>query len=129
MKTLTKMLVVLLALMTLLLPLVSCIGATPENTDEKTITVKVIHKDKKTNTFTITTNKSTLLASMQQEKLIEGDSQAAGFYVTTVDGEKADWNVDQSWWCLTKGGEMLLTGADSTPIADGETYEFTYTIG
>ena len=49
--------------------------------------------------------------------------------VNTVDGETADYARDQSWWCLTKGGEWIDTGVDSTMISDGEHYEFTYTIG
>ena len=49
--------------------------------------------------------------------------------VYTVDGETADWDRDQSWWCLTKNGDWMDTGVDDTVIADGEHYEFTYTVG
>ena len=28
-----------------------------------------------------------------------------------------------------KGGEMVNTGADQTPIADGDTFELTMTVG
>ena len=49
--------------------------------------------------------------------------------VHTVDGETADYSKDHSLWCLTKGGEWLDTGVDETLIADGEHYEFTYTVG
>ena len=63
------------------------------------------------------------------EGLIDGDESAYGLMVYTVDGETADWDRDQSWWCLTKGGEWMDTGVDDTLIADGDAYEFTYTIG
>ncbi len=49
-------------------------------------------------------------------------------FITTVDGETAD-DSQQQWWCITKGGEMLMTGAGETPVADGETYELTLTTG
>ena len=52
-----------------------------------------------------------------------------GFYITAVDGEVADWSVDEGWWCFTKGGEAMMTGAEATKIADGDVYEITYTVG
>ena len=41
-----------------------------------------------------------------------------------MDGVTADAEK-QEWWCITKNGEQLNTGADQTPIADGEHYELT----
>ena len=65
----------------------------------------------------------------QIDGLLAGEDSAYGLMVFTVDGETADWDRDQSWWCLTKGGEWLDTGVDDTLIEDGDHYEFTYTIG
>ena len=61
--------------------------------------------------------------------LIAGEESSYGLMVTTVDGETADYGRDQSWWCLTKDGAWMDTGVDDTMIADGDHYEFTYTIG
>ena len=58
----------------------------------------------------------------------EGTESAYGLFITTVDGETADDSLQQ-WWCITRSGEMLSTGADQTPIADGEQYELTLTEG
>lgn len=96
----------------------------------KTITLDVIHADSSANTFTISTDAENLRTALEQEEgLIDGEEGAYGLMVYTVDGETADWDRDQSWWCLTKDGEMLNTGVDDTIIADGDHYEFTYTIG
>ena len=96
----------------------------------KTIVLEVVHKDGSTKDFTIQTDAETLRAALEQvDGLIAGSESEYGLMVDSVDGEKADWSVDQSWWCLTKDGVMLDTGVDSTMIADGEHYEFTYTIG
>ena len=46
----------------------------------------------------------------------------------TVNGVTAD-DAQQQWWCFTKGGEMVNTGVDDTPIADGDTFEITLTTG
>ena len=128
----TKALVALLLVFVMLATLISC--TTPGDTTEgestvKTITVKIVHKDKSEKTVTVETEANTLLGALQQEKLVEGEDQSAGFYITAVDGETADWSVDQGWWCFTKGGDPMMTGADSTVIADGDAYEITYTVG
>ena len=47
---------------------------------------------------------------------------------SAVSPSTADESIQQ-WWCFTKGGEMLMTGVDTTPIADGEHYEITFTVG
>ncbi len=97
---------------------------------DKTIVLEVVHKDGSTKDFTIHTDAEALRAALEQEEdLIAGSESEWGLMVETVDGETADYSVDQSWWCLTKDGVMLDTGVDSTMIADGDHYEFTYTVG
>lgn len=128
MKLFTRFLTLTLVLLLLLVPLTSCNDVAPEE-KEITVTVKVVHKDKTEKVFTIETTETTLLGALQQEKLVEGEDQMAGFYITAVDGEVADWSVDEGWWCFTKGGEAMMTGAEATKIADGDVYEITYTVG
>lgn len=63
------------------------------------------------------------------EGLVDGEGKARwDFSLKSVDGETVD-DANQEWWCLTKGGESLMTGADSTPIADGDQFELTLTVG
>ena len=128
MKLFTRFLTLTLVCLLLLVPLTSCNDVAPEG-NEITVTVKVVHKDKTEKVFTIETTETTLLGALQQEKLVEGEDQMAGFYITAVDGEVADWSVDEGWWCFTKGGEAMMTGAEATKIADGDVYEITYTVG
>ena len=48
--------------------------------------------------------------------------------VTTVNGETADWDKDQAWWCLTDAtGEMTTVGVADIALHDGDSYAFTYT--
>nr|WP_325259308.1 hypothetical protein [uncultured Oscillibacter sp.] len=35
----------------------------------------------------------------------------------------------QQWWCITKGGERVNTGADAAPIADEDHFEITLETG
>ena len=82
---------------------------------EKTITVDVVLLDGSDTQTTITTS----------EEFLRG---AYGLFVTTVNGVTADDSKEQ-WWCITKGGEMVSTGVDTTPIADGDAFEITLTEG
>ena len=97
-------------------------------TGDKNITVTVVHGDESTKEFAINTSAENLRAACEEQGLIAGEDSDYGLYVLTVDGETAD-EAQQQWWCITKAGEMLMTGVDDTMIADGEQYEFTLTTG
>ena len=94
----------------------------------KQITVQVYTDGQMLREHEIRTTEEYLRGALEQEGLIAGEEQSAGFYVQTVDGVTADESQEE-WWCLTKGGESLTTGVDATPIADGDTFELTLTVG
>ena len=90
----------------------------------KTITVTVIQEGVEDKVFTIHTDAEFLRGALEQEKLVEGSESQYGLFVTTVDGVAVDESLRQ-WWCLNDGeGNMLDTGVDSTPIADGDAFQF-----
>ncbi len=95
---------------------------------QKNVAILVIHGDGSENTFSYTTDAQYLSELLTEEKLAEGTGSAYGMFITTVDGETAD-ESKQQWWCITQNGEMLNTGADQTPISDGEQYELTLKEG
>ena len=95
---------------------------------EKTITVEVVHKDGSLHAFTYHTDREYLGEVLVDENLVSGENGAYGMFITSVDGETAD-DANQEWWCITKKNERLNTSADQTPIADGDAYELTLTIG
>lgn len=94
----------------------------------KTVSVEVSAEDKSI-TFTIHTDKENLADALTDNKLVSGDESEYGLYIKEVNGIKADYDVDKAYWAISKDGEYLNTGADSTTIADGEHYELTYTKG
>ena len=94
----------------------------------KKLVVTVVHGDGSSKDFSIATDAEFLRGALEEQSLIEGSESEYGLFVTAVDGETADDSLQQ-WWCFTKGGEMLMTGVDATPIADGEHYEITLTTG
>lgn len=105
-----------------------CGPAKDTDDGEKQISVTVVHADGSRKQLTVNTDEQFLRGALEGEKLISGDESQYGLFVTTVDGETAD-SAKQEWWCFTKSGEMLSTGVDDTPIADGESYEITLTVG
>ncbi len=94
----------------------------------KKITVEVIQTDGSKESFEIRTDAEFLKEALDEKKLIEGKDSSYGFYVTTVHGVKAD-SAKEEWWAITKKGEMLMTGVSDTPIADGDVFELTLTVG
>ena len=101
----------------------------PETTaGAKEINVVVIHTDQTENTFTYQTDAEYLADVLLENKLVDGDMGSYGLFITTVDGETAD-DSKQQWWCITKGGEQVNSGADALPIADGDQFELTLTEG
>ena len=91
-----------------------------------TVQLQVKAEDKSV-TFTVHTDKKILGDALVEHKLIEGEQGAFGIYIKKVNGILADFDVDGTYWALYKDGEMLMTGADSTEISDGEHYEFVRT--
>ena len=94
---------------------------------EKNITVEVVGKDGNTTAFSLTTQATTLRAALEEEDLIAGDEGEFGLYVKVVNGETADYDVDQSYWYFYKGDEPLMDSVDKTYIADGDLYRIVYT--
>ena len=104
-------------------------GTGTDNAGEITITVEVINSAGEHTDHTITTKASKLADALLEAGFVEGPIEEYGLYITTVDGETADWNVDQSYWALSQNGEYLMTGASETDIHDGDHFELTYTKG
>lgn len=94
----------------------------------KAVTIQVTHKDGSSKDFTLHTDQEFLGRALVEGEVVEDNQSAYGLYILTVDGETADEN-NQEWWQVTRNGEYLMTGADETPIADGEHYELTLTVG
>lgn len=112
-----------------LLAAVLYIQTRPRTTEgAKAIDVVVVHGDGSEATFQYQTDAEYLGDVLTENGLVEGTESSYGLFITTVDGETADDSLQQ-WWCITREGETLSTGADQTPIADGEQYELTLTEG
>ena len=95
----------------------------------KSITVIVVHKDGSEKVFELETDALYLGDVLMEEKIVEGEMGPYGLMISAVDGEVADWNVDQSYWAIFIGEEYATTGADGIPVYGGDVYKLVYTIG
>ena len=111
--------------------LLACGSKDAENAEgtEITITIAVTNKAGETTEQEVKTTARMLDIALVESGIVESNYDDYGLYILTVNGETADYSVDQSYWAMSKDGEYLMTGASSTPIADGEHYELVYTIG
>lgn len=94
----------------------------------KTITVEVVHKDESKNTFTYQTNAEYLADVLVEEGLVEDNQDQYGLLIQEVDGERAVYEEDSSYWSILQNGEYAQLGASSLPIYDGDVISLVYTV-
>jgi hypothetical protein len=104
------------------------LNSRPEATEgSKTFTLTVVHSDGTSKDFTISTDREFLAEALLDENLIV-ESDSPGMYIT-VDGETADYSVNQSYWGFFIGDDYATEGMNTTAITDGAVYKLVYTIG
>ena len=94
---------------------------------QTSFTFKVKFKDGSERTYLVKTDKTNLGEALIETGLIEGEDGPYGLYIKTVNGILADYDIDQSYWAISKNGEASATGIDSIRFLDGEHYELVYT--
>ncbi len=117
------------------LVLAACGTASPQNpwddavytsdavlgTGAKAVTVRVIVAENAVD-FEIHTDCETLSEALLAHDLIAGEMGAYGLYVKTVNGIRADYDIDKVYWAFYINGEYAVSGVDVTEITEGDTY-------
>ena len=93
---------------------------------KKTVSIDVIAEGEKV-TFTLHSDKETVGDALKEHNLIDGEEGSYGLYVKFVNGIKADYDENQTYWAFCKGSKPTSTGVDVTEFKDGEKYELVYT--
>ena len=101
---------------------------TGSSVGSKSFTVTVVLADCSTKELSYRTDADKLGAFLEEKGLIDSKGADAGMF-HSVDGEKADWNENQSYWAFYIGEDYAITGIYDTPIEDGAIYKLEYTIG
>ena len=102
----------------------------------KTVTVNIINKQEKGSEVwykvKIKTDAENLADALTENGIAEGSTSEYGLYITKLivplDGGNYEKEADDThFWSIEQNGEMLMTGASSTPVNDGETFDFVFT--
>ena len=125
-----KLIIALVALVLVVAAMVTVLVLNKPETQEgaKTVTVTVVHKDDSEKTVTYHTDEEFLGPLLVAQGLIPEGNIVSGMF-DTVDGEKADWSVDEGWWGVYKGDQMTNQGINETPITDGDSFRLEYING
>ena len=129
MKNFRRISVLILALMMLALACLFAACGSKEAEKKYTITVIVVNDKAEETTFTVKTDRKNLADALLDEKLVSGSDSEWGLVIDTVDGLRADYSVDQSWWALYEDDKMSEVGASSLQLKDGGVYKLVYTVG
>ena len=130
MKKQTKLIIAVAVIVAVVVVMAGIYFATRPDTAQgaKTITVEVVHGDGSSKEFTYHTDSEYLGEVLLAEGLVAGEDGEFGLYILTVDGEDAIFEESGAYWALYQNGEMTTTGADTTPIQDGDSFQLVYTV-
>ena len=97
---------------------------TPHSLGEGTVAFPlcVQHADGTQVLFNISTGESTVGAALEQVGLIAGEEGPYGLMITEVNGEYHTYEDDRMYWGFYIDGDYAMSGVDSTPISDGQSY-------
>jgi hypothetical protein len=100
----------------------------PSSVGNKEIVIQVIVPDEEMQEFILSTDAYTLREALDEKELIRGQDSAVGFYITAVNGRRAD-DSKEEWWSITKSGEYVLEGISLINIQDKDKFELTLMEG
>ena len=96
----------------------------------KAITIEVVNKAQESTVYEVKTDAEFLRQAMDEAEGLtyDGSESEYGMMVSTVNGEIADYSVDQSYWGFYVNGEYCNYGIDTQPVYDGDAFQIVYTI-
>ena len=86
-----------------------------------------VEMEEKSIVLTVKTDAATVKDALAEHDLIDGEQQAIGYMMSTLNGVRADFTLDGAYWGFYQNGEYMMTGIDTTPVTGDAAYEFVYT--
>lgn len=96
----------------------------------KNITIEVVNKAEESIVYELSTDAEFLRQAMEETDglTFDGEEGPYGFSVYSVNGEAADFTVDNSYWSFYVNEEYCTYGIDSQPVMDGDAFQIVYTV-
>ena len=129
-----KGLVGVVALAALIVVFALCYNAFREKPVEgsKSIVIEVVNKAGESTEYPLQTDAEYLQQAMDEAAefglTYVGEEGPYGLSVPEVNGEVADYNVDQSYWAFYVNDEYCNYGISAQPVEDGDTFSIVYTV-
>lgn len=106
----------------------------PETTvGDKNVEVSVVNKEGETENYQVNTDAEYLIDVLEDAKELgltyEGTDGEYGMMIDTVNGEKAVYTENNSYWAFYVNGGYCEYGVSEQPVEDGDKFEIKYTIG
>ena len=96
----------------------------------KAITVDVVDDQGETKHYSLKTDEEYLHGALNQIDglTLDGYDSDYGYYVTTVNGLRADYTEDGAYWSFYINGDYCMEGVDSQVVTDGDAFTIQYEL-
>ena len=129
----TKRIVLVLLLLAVIAALFSCNGGADVWNDAVYKSDTVLGEGSKTVVCEIAVGDNSVKLTLKTDKENLGDALFElglvndAVFFDTLNGMKADYAKDNSWWAFYVGDEMAAYGVSDAKISGGEIFKFVYT--
>lgn len=95
----------------------------------KAVMIEVVSSEGKSTAYIVKTDAEYLLGAMEDAEGLEFSSYEGpyGMVITEVNGEAADFNVNDAYWSVLVNGEYGNYGISQQPVHDGDVFTIAYT--
>lgn len=97
---------------------------------DKSITIEVVDNEQKSTVYEVHTDAEYLRQAMEDAVGLEftGKEGEYGILVETVNGVRADFNLDGAYWSFYVNGSYCTYGLDTQPVNDGDAFQIKYEV-
>lgn len=108
-------------------------GSKTTNEGSKAYSIEVVTADGESTIIEATTEKEYLQDAMDEltedgKLSYDGIDQTAGFMIQEINGERAVYEEDGSYWSIYVNGDYGTLGINAQPVTDGDEYKFAHEI-
>lgn len=96
----------------------------------KEITIEVVGKEQESVVYELKTDAEYLRGAMDEAEGLSysGTEGPYGIMIDTVNGLRADYNLDGAYWYFYVNGADCNCGIDKQPVMDGDAFQIIYTL-
>lgn len=97
----------------------------------KKYTVTVVDSKGEQTSYKASTDQKYLLGALKEldknsDFSIAGKNETYGFFITTVNGKKVNYDKHKTYWAIYVNGKYGQNGCESQPVTDGDSYRLVY---